>query len=479
MLPFHDQICHRILIHQSGECGRPKMAVDVLELMNRSYLQINAITYGIYHKAVMSGKWPNNAAEKAISKWILIRNVLDVTIRLRRYERARRAAYLLRNHKKIVTPPPPTTPPNSKPAISTPISGSPSITSLVNQLKKQTLKSKCKRISQEYSNDLLILDVDTVVQQGTTFWKKSGLNTILNDAKNTFRSNTSQISRDQSVTFSSSSLSEENLMDSRLDADLTTGMENFQQDMGSADHMLGNNFWMNDLFPKLAVENGRSSDQTALDINICSFSKCPSCDASINDDQLMNGWSPSDANLNSTCSSCSTSFSPLLRVSVYQRQTMPSNRLNFNLVRFVPSLNDNESNNSKISPSDTAISFDSTNLLVRRNTFYTYKIKFQNEVSVPFLNPLVLRKELETLSRDNIHFMSDSSLRLSHPIIFWNLIYYFQRLNLPSHLYTFLPNTTNANEWPTTSFNKGEQAVESKNQTNIALMNCEVVKLNF
>ena len=85
MLPFHDQVAHRILIQQCGECGRPKMAVDVLELMRRSYLSINAISYGIYHQSILSGQWPNPASEKAARKWALIRNMLDATIRLRRY----------------------------------------------------------------------------------------------------------------------------------------------------------------------------------------------------------------------------------------------------------------------------------------------------------------------------------------------------------------------------------------------------------
>lgn len=82
-------------------------------------------------------------------------------------------------------------------------------------------------------------------------------------------------------------------------------------------------------------------------------------------------------------------------------------------------------------------------------------------VSVPYLSPLVLRKELETLlenegdqvKHSHTHMLNNmsASQRLSysvmsqqviythkflnqHPIIFWNLVWYFRRLDLPSHL---------------------------------------------
>jgi hypothetical protein len=147
MLPFHDQVCQRILIHQCGETGFPKMAVDVLELMRRSMLPINAITYGVFHQAVMSGRWPSESTERAILYWTMLRNALDVTIRLRRFERARRASNL--RYKAVITPPPvpsPLLPPKSesKPNIAASLSltGSPSLSSLVHQIRKQTLKSK-------------------------------------------------------------------------------------------------------------------------------------------------------------------------------------------------------------------------------------------------------------------------------------------------------------------------------------------------
>ncbi|XP_036743921.1 DENN domain-containing protein 4C isoform X3 [Manis pentadactyla] len=56
-------------------------------------------------------------------------------------------------------------------------------------------------------------------------------------------------------------------------------------------------------------------------------------------------------------------------------------------------------------------------------------------VSVPYLSPLVLRKELESLlGNEGDQVIHTSSFINQHPIIFWNLIWYFRRLDLPSNL---------------------------------------------
>ncbi|XP_036372451.1 DENN domain-containing protein 4C-like [Megalops cyprinoides] len=56
-------------------------------------------------------------------------------------------------------------------------------------------------------------------------------------------------------------------------------------------------------------------------------------------------------------------------------------------------------------------------------------------VSVPYLSPLVLRKELETLLENEGEQVIYTHKFLSqHPIIFWNLVWYFRRLDLPSNL---------------------------------------------
>ncbi|XP_072010090.1 DENN domain-containing protein 4C isoform X2 [Engystomops pustulosus] len=56
-------------------------------------------------------------------------------------------------------------------------------------------------------------------------------------------------------------------------------------------------------------------------------------------------------------------------------------------------------------------------------------------VSVPYLSPLVLRKELESLlENEGEQVIHTSTFINQHPIIFWNLVWYFRRLDLASNL---------------------------------------------
>ncbi|TSK82191.1 DENN domain-containing protein 4C [Bagarius yarrelli] len=56
-------------------------------------------------------------------------------------------------------------------------------------------------------------------------------------------------------------------------------------------------------------------------------------------------------------------------------------------------------------------------------------------VSVPYLSPLVLRKELESLlENEGDQVIYTQKFLTQHPIIFWNMVWYFHRLDLPSIL---------------------------------------------
>lgn len=56
-------------------------------------------------------------------------------------------------------------------------------------------------------------------------------------------------------------------------------------------------------------------------------------------------------------------------------------------------------------------------------------------VTVPYLSPLVLWKELESLLvNEGDQAISSPSVVDQHPIVFWNLVWYFKRLGLPSNL---------------------------------------------
>lgn len=56
-------------------------------------------------------------------------------------------------------------------------------------------------------------------------------------------------------------------------------------------------------------------------------------------------------------------------------------------------------------------------------------------MTVAYLSPLVLRKELESLlENEGESVLSQAQLLDSHSILFWNLVWYFTRLGLPSNL---------------------------------------------
>lgn len=54
---------------------------------------------------------------------------------------------------------------------------------------------------------------------------------------------------------------------------------------------------------------------------------------------------------------------------------------------------------------------------------------------MPYLSPLVLWKELESLlENEGDQAISSASIVDHHPIVFWNLMWFFRRLELPSSL---------------------------------------------
>ncbi|XP_037531719.1 DENN domain-containing protein 4C [Nematolebias whitei] len=84
-------------------------------------------------------------------------------------------------------------------------------------------------------------------------------------------------------------------------------------------------------------------------------------------------------------------------------------------------------------------------------------------VSVPYLSPLVLRKELETLlENEGDQVIYTHKFLSQHPIIFWNLVWYFRRLDLPTHLPGLILNSEHCNngvQLPLTSLSQDSKHV--------------------
>ncbi|KAJ8417619.1 hypothetical protein AAFF_G00224620 [Aldrovandia affinis] len=64
-----------------------------------------------------------------------------------------------------------------------------------------------------------------------------------------------------------------------------------------------------------------------------------------------------------------------------------------------------------------------------------WRLHNPDPVTVPYLSPLVLWKELESLlENEGDQAITVCGMVDQHPIIFWNLLWYFRRLDLPSNL---------------------------------------------
>lgn len=113
-----------------------------------------------------------------------------------------------------------------------------------------------------------------------------------------------------------------------------------------------------------------------------SCSQCHNCSTFVYDEQIMANWSPEDSNLNTICTACNKPTVPLLTITITGQKLTPSEAF-----------------------------------------------------SVPYLNPLVLRKELENvLAQEGDLSLSKSKFVEEHPIIYWNLMWTFERINVQSHL---------------------------------------------
>ncbi|XP_063539999.1 DENN domain-containing protein Crag [Cydia strobilella] len=131
------------------------------------------------------------------------------------------------------------------------------------------------------------------------------------------------------------------------------------------------------LYPQQATNS--SPTVTA---HMCSCSQCHQCYALLYDEDIMAGWAADDSNLNTRCTACGRHTVPLLSVQIL-----------------------------RVGQTQT------------------------ETVSVPYLNPLVLRKEFESiLGREGDSCLLEREFVESHPIVYWNLVWYLERANIESHL---------------------------------------------
>ncbi|CAH2327420.1 DENN domain-containing 4B isoform X2 [Pelobates cultripes] len=190
----------------------------------------------------------------------------------------------------------------------------------------------------------------------------------------------------------------------------------------------------------------------AAEVVLSSCSPCPACHCLVYDEDIMAGWTSDDSNLKSVCSFCGHHFVPFLNVKITDLQG-----------KCVTDFHETTVDGAVASVSRGPVLSDRYQCLVldeigsrhsQLNGFpdiQTPSAQDSNSeiVTIAYLCPLVLRKELESLlENEGGDFLSQPELVNSHPIIYWNLVWYFQRLGLPSNLVQLILTSKHVRQLP-------------------------------
>ncbi|XP_013889825.1 DENN domain-containing protein 4B isoform X2 [Austrofundulus limnaeus] len=184
-----------------------------------------------------------------------------------------------------------------------------------------------------------------------------------------------------------------------------------------------------------------SHDGAGMEVLMSSCSLCRSCNSLVYDEEIMAGWSSDDSNLNSSCPFCGTSFVPFLNAEICDLGPVSSaERRHLNLEDEVESAVRPPSGlEPGTRPHCNGLSDDSSSETSSYSeTSRTTTVSSAGgtpQVAVPYLSPLVLRKELESLlQNEGEAVLAQPQFLDNHSIIFWNLVWFFQRLGLPTNL---------------------------------------------
>uniref|UniRef100_A0A673N990 C-myc promoter-binding protein-like n=1 Tax=Sinocyclocheilus rhinocerous TaxID=307959 RepID=A0A673N990_9TELE len=169
----------------------------------------------------------------------------------------------------------------------------------------------------------------------------------------------------------------------------------------------------------------QSMQNYAVKVRMSSCSRCNTCESLVYDEEIMAGWTADDSNLNSTCPFCGSPFLPLLNVDIRDLGDQESD-LHSKATYIMQSTQCRSWTSG--GPTQNFCSVDYA------GSYFSVSV-LQEPVTVPYLSPLVLWKELESLLvNEGDQAISSAAIVDHHPIVFWNLVWFFRRLDLPSSL---------------------------------------------
>ncbi|ELW62392.1 C-myc promoter-binding protein [Tupaia chinensis] len=211
----------------------------------------------------------------------------------------------------------------------------------------------------------------------------------------------------------------------------------------------------------------------AMEVLISSCSRCRTCDCLVHDEEIMAGWTADDSNLNTTCPFCGNLFLPFLNVEIRDLRRpgsklklqenscarsieIPANRSKtatskcplFPMVRSISTygpLDKEDTGGQKLIPTG---SLPATLQGATDSLGLEWHLPSPDPVTVPYLSPLVVWKELESLlENEGDHAITVADFVDHHPIVFWNLVWYFRRLDLPSNLPGLILSSEHCNKY--------------------------------
>ncbi|XP_046446336.1 DENN domain-containing protein 4C-like isoform X6 [Daphnia pulex] len=182
----------------------------------------------------------------------------------------------------------------------------------------------------------------------------------------------------------------------------------------------------------------------AIEVIMTSCSKCHNCSSILYDEEIMAGWTPEDSNLNSRCQHCKKLLVPFLTTHLHDYRSHPPSVVQQMISNLTPCV----SQESVISSSHSRNGSDGGDKPAKEDEAVSKQTKTEKNaptplvapamfgpISVPYLSPLVLRRELEgILEQEGDVCLTQASFVDQHSIIYWNMLWYFERVGLMSHM---------------------------------------------
>uniref|UniRef100_A0A8C7FWI6 DENN domain containing 4B n=1 Tax=Oncorhynchus kisutch TaxID=8019 RepID=A0A8C7FWI6_ONCKI len=403
-----DEVCYRILMQLCGQYGQPVLAVRVLLEMKKAGITPNTITYAYYNKAVLESKWPSTNQGGRL-RWAKLRNVLMAVAQFRQpiKQRLKSGSVRSRTGQDIFT--------------------CYLFFTIVLSLRYTIriclpfLCSQCrppgprdtvsrKAVDENYNNvsppsrGSLAGKLQQLLTP--TRHRVSGRRATSVDARRSGGEN-GPVRRVSEQRLSRKAQVAESLLKAKERLYTATSEVRGQHSSLSVGSDVDLPETTNLAFP-LRKSWDTNQEGAGLEVLMSSCSLCRSCNSLVYDEEIMAGWTSDDSNLNSSCPFCSTTFVPLLNAEICD-----------------------------LGPISSSYSESSSGSSVGGSP----------QVTVAYLSPLVLRKELESLlENEGEAVLSQGQLLDSHSIIFWNMVWYFHRLGLPSNLLQLVRSSPLANQ---------------------------------